>query len=275
MGNTIETKKTECYDEVEMKKRHQRAAELVEMMMEDQEMMAVLLVGLISADNNREEEEIQKNKETLQLLYEGSKLVIATDETEDKLNQIKDLIEKGLMILKQDLERLNKEEVMLEVLGNKMYEVRDQYHKYFDASTISHEAQKEYIYQKFGECKEPTYDPLWRVWYLGDHYASGELFYHIGSAQEILGMVVDCQVRGNLLLKKDGKVSSSCSGSLDFLIGEVWETKEYGYEVEFDEKDLLSPKQQLLVQKILEYDNGKKKKRWNSKKTQNKKKDSV
>ena len=81
----------------------------------------------------------------------------------------------------------------------------------------------------------------------------GELYYDIGSAQEIMGRIVDCPIGGSVLWKKNGKEQSRTYGSLDFLVGEVWKGKKLGYEIEFEDEDVLSEIQKELVRKIKEY----------------------
>ena len=129
------------------------------------------------------------------------------------------------------------------------------YESYFDPKTVSEDCRNRYIAEKFGKCEEPTYDPLWRVWYLGHIGDNGEVqYYDIGSATEILGKFLGCYISGIAVTKNaEGDDSYRVSGSMEFLFGEAWSGRQVGYKLRLKDENLLSEKEKELWDKVIEY----------------------
>lgn len=228
----------------------ERASKLLPVMIEDEEFRTIALLGLISSDSNRDITDIKKNRRNLLAMQDVSNEIEVADDKVDILNNIKSMINKGLIILDKDEKMIYDEDILIEVVGDRLYELRNKYTNYFDERYISEEVQRNYIYEKFGECEEPTYDYLWKVWYLGWRGQSGELHYDVGSAQEIIGRFLKCIPGGLIEFKKNNTVHSTTSGPMDSLIKDIWDHRDSDYDIEFEDETILSKKQKELVEKI-------------------------
>ena len=232
----------------------ENCVKLIEDMMRDEFIMAIALVGLISSDNNMYEEEIKKNLEELRQLKDAADLVVPEDEKQSvRLDKIKNIIERGIGILERDLVLIPAEARLRELLGEeKLDKMTNLYRSYFDPYTIETKNRDRYIFEKFGKCEEPTYDPLWNVWYLGDVDEDGNVdFYSIGSAMEIIGKYLGCYVSSEIeMLDEEGEVEVSAFVDIAALFKEAWENRKEGRIIRLTESDFLSPKEKELWEKI-------------------------
>ena len=238
------------------KEKKKRAAALINDMAKDEFFMSSILVGLISSDNNRTESEIKRNLDHFKWLKTG--LEYATpknDKQERQIKRIAEYIDQGIETLERDEVKVPARQRLESLLGfEAAYQMRKLYNSYFDPQTVSTASRDKYIAEKFGKCEEPTYDHLWKVWYLGNENKDGTIDYHVGSALEILGEYLDCKVMSRCTSYNcKGEESASTGGSLDALFREAWEDRIEGYSLKLDDKDFLSPKQQELWDKVREY----------------------
>ncbi len=168
----------------------EKAAGLIRDMIRDESVMCVLMVGLVSTDNNLLTADRHKNLGRFERIRSGLGLVTPENGGEkERLEWIAGLIEDGIEILKRNEVLVPTGDRLEEILGPEvLYKVRAVYDSYFDPKAASEASRDRYILEKFGECPEPTYDPLWNVWYLGWYDEDLKLHYHVGPEEEIKGM---------------------------------------------------------------------------------------
>ncbi|MCR4721510.1 MAG: hypothetical protein K5655_07275 [Lachnospiraceae bacterium] len=108
-----------------------------------------------------------------------------------------------------------------------------------------------YILEKFGGCTEPTYDPLWNVWYLGWYDDDLKMHYHVGPATEILGKYLDSPVWAEgEIVDPEGIVEKSKIGSVEDLFYFAWMRRADRDTVRVKKKNSLSKQEAALLEKI-------------------------
>lgn len=242
--------------EIVKEEHKKRAAEIIKDMIRDEAFRCILLVGLISYDNNRSEAQINCNLERFKWLESGIKLVTPKNGNQAKaLKEIEDYIKKGIDVLEKEEIRVPLNGRIEELFDlDTLYRMRNLYNSYFDVRTVSENSRNRYIEEKFGKCEEPTYDRLWNVWYLGDTYRNGTRYYHVGPATEIFGRFLGFRVdSASRNVDAKGKTQFSCGVDVESAFRKVWEIRKEDSNLVIEDETLLSPKQWQLLNKVEQY----------------------
>ena len=122
------------------------------------------------------------------------------------------------------------------------------------------ERRDKYIFEKFGECKEPVYDPFLGTWILGSRNTlDGGLCYLMGSAEKIFGEFFGCREDGHVdvcfryLYANGEKKMVKSYGDIDALFRSAWQEADVDCIKELQDNGLLSQYQRDLWQKAYDY----------------------
>ena len=242
--------------EIAVEVRRKQAGKLINNMCRDQFLMIAILVGLVSAENNRTESQIKKNLEYFRWLQTG--LMYATPKNARQKSNLKTIDEKirmGIEILERDEIKVPARQQLESVLGrDTLLMMCSLYDSYFDPITVSTNARDRYIHEKFGKCKEPVYDHLWNLWYLGHEDENGNVRYSVGSATDIIGEFLDYRLVAKCSSYTPLKIKSmTMGGTLNDAFRHAWERRSDRDNLVIEDKDLLSPRERILWKKIRAY----------------------
>ena len=241
--------------EVVEQREKERAVSLIDDMLIDEQLMAIIMVGLISSDTNKSKADIQHNLEQLKWISDGlNGYQTETPEKEERLHKLEQYVSDGIDILEHDRTKVPARLWMAEILGSELYDMIQIYNAYTSRTAVF-DARDKYIQAKFGDCEEPVYDPMWGTWILGKKNEYGQICYKMGSAEKVFSDFLGCERVGRVNTYDSlGRRISSSGGCSDNLFWAAWQKVEDEDDVkELQDNGILSPYQKELWQKVCDY----------------------